>query len=140
MDSLEQKANEAVNNKLNKLEASRYIREEYGITNVKHLKFFVEMMKEKYAYKAYQNVYGKGMAMNIATVRASELMKKYKVNFIDWLELSGHGTDAITEALDDLKNTDSDKYLKHITNLKQLDIKRIEHSGTFKIEFEKDID
>ena len=134
------KSIQVVTDRQNRLEATKFLKEKYNITNPKHLKFFIQTVVKQYAYQAYKAVYGEHMSNNVARVRASSLMKKYKIDRLEWLELCGHGMDSVVEALQDLKDNDSDKYLKHLTNIKQWDMKRVEHTGDFTIKFEKDLD
>jgi len=133
MDVLQNKAQQAVDASHTEKVMRAFLKEKYNIKNKRHIEFFIEFMKSGVAYKAYMKVYAPTMANNVARVMASKLMKQYDISFEDWLDYAGHGTDSINEALSALKDKNPDDYLKHITKLKQLDVKKVHVSGEIKM-------
>lgn len=131
-DILVEAPEKAITNKAN-LKALGYLKselkEEFENITKKELDFYLEFIMTGKAYRSYQNAYDPEMGRATAAVLANRLLKKVKINFVDFLDYAGHGPDKISEALDALYEKDKDQYLKHITKLKQLDVQKIEHSG-----------
>ena len=112
----------------------RHILDKYpDIKDKKHIDFYVEFMMTGNAYKSYQKIYSPEMSMGVAATLAGRLLKKVELNFTEFLDIAGHTDDKIAEALDELFEKDVDKYLKHITKLKQLEIQKVEHSGSIEL-------
>lgn len=113
-------------------EIKTFLLEKYNIQNPKHLDFFIEYIQNPVGSTAYNKVYGPHTT-GVASVLASRIKDKYNVSFSEWLSYSGHGEAQIAEALEALRLKSPDKYLKHVTALHGLDIKKVEHSGTIDI-------
>ena len=109
------------------------LKSENQVLTKREIDFYIEFIKTGKIYKSYQKAFGEDISYQVAAVLGNRLLKKVKVDFLEFLEVSGHGPDKITEALDALFEKDKDAYLKHVTRLKQLDVQRIEHSGQIDI-------
>ena len=109
------------------------MKEEFSNITKKELDFYLEFIMTGKAYRSYQKAFGEEMNRATSAVLANRLLKKVKINFLDFLDYAGHGPDKIAEALDSLFEKDKDQYLKHITKLKQLDVQKIEHSGSIQM-------
>lgn len=121
-------------------EQAKWLERDYNISDKKHLAFLLEYIKTRNPVTAYRNVYGKKMATSVAAASASRLLKTVKFSIIDILNVTGHGVEAASKALDELRKTSPDKYLTHLEKLHQLDIQRVEHTGNITIKYEKDFD
>lgn len=135
-DSLKDKAKEVITNDAN-IKALKYVKKELKEQNAnvtkKELDFYIEFMMTGKAYSSYKKVFDENMSRATAAVLANRLLKKVRISFVDYLDFAGHGPDKIAEALDKLFEKDPDKYLTHITKLKQLDVQKIQHSGSIEI-------
>lgn len=135
-DSLENAAEQAITDSasLHALkEVKKEIKAKYDKITKKELEFIMEFMISGKAYRSYQKVFNPKMSMTAASTSAHKLLKRIDVSFIDFLEYAGHGQDKIAEALDKLYDKDVDRYLHHVTKLKQLDVTKIQHSGSINI-------
>lgn len=121
-------------------EQAQWLREEYNIKDEKQLAFVLEYIKTRKVAESYKSVYGQKMNTNVAAASASRVLRKVKFSIIDILNLTGHGQESITEALNKLKKESADKYLNHMEKLHKLDIQRVEHSGQLTIKYEKEFD
>jgi hypothetical protein len=139
-DELEVKAKQAVADKILNRDIRQYLNEHYPDVKGKHKTFLMFILRGYPVYKAYMLANNAEIPVSSAGSMGYRWLKKLKVPFDDLLEFAGHGSDQIAEALTDLKNKDSDGYLRHIIKLKKLDAERIEHSGEITIRFEKDLD
>lgn len=110
-----------------------WLKERYNIPDDKTLAFLLEYIKTRNGVTAYRNVYGKKIAANVASASASRKLKTVNISISEMLELLGHGKMSITDALTKLKKENIDKYLTHLEKLHQLDIQKIEHSGSITI-------
>jgi len=139
-DDLLNKAQQIVDEKYQTKLLKSFLFDTYKIKQKHEVLFFMEFIKTGVAFSSYKTAYAPTMSDSVARTASSQLLKKRGVSFEDWLEYAGHGTDSITEALDVLKEKSPNDYLKHISTLKKLDVRRIEHSGGIAIRFEKDLD
>ena len=119
----------------------KWLKNKYGISVRRELDFIVEYAKTGNATDSYVKTF-ETTNRNSASVLSLTLLKKYNVSFIDALDYAGHGSDSISKALDTLAAKDPDKYLKHITKLKQLDIQKIELDGNlnFNVKIDTNMD
>lgn len=133
MSEILDKAQEVLDEEIERKNIRKFLKEEHSISSKREIEFYIEFIRTGQAYKSYQKIYAPTMKRGSAAVLANRIINKHKITFLDWLEYAGHGTDAITEALDQLREKDPDAYLKHITKFKQLDIQKVEHSGTINL-------
>lgn len=117
-----------------------HYKEEFNGLTENEIEFYINFIITGKKYKSYQNAFNKNMTRGVAAVLANRLLKKIKISFVDYLDIAGHDNEKIKEALDSLFKSNKDKYLNHIIKFKQLDVQKIEHSGSLTIEYEKGLD
>jgi len=86
-----------------------YINEKYKPINREHLLFLVEYLGSTNAALAYQNVYP-NVKIKSAACLASALLKRYKFDRAEILEIAGHGIQSLIDTLDFLKKHDQKAY------------------------------
>jgi hypothetical protein len=130
-DLLKQKAEEAVAEANYEKDVKEYIKERWPDIKLWEKRFIIELMKGgKPLYKCYQDALGNGVKESSAKNGATRILKKLNIPFSELLDYTGHGEDTMIEALDDMREEDVDKYLKHITKLKQLEVQHVELNGS----------
>lgn len=111
----------------------KYIKEKFpDVRDKKQIAFFIKFIITGKAQASYMAVYPDAKK-NSASVLACNLLKNVNFTASDWLDFAGHTIESVTEALDSLKQSNPDAYLKHVIKLKQLDVQKIEHTGAITI-------
>jgi hypothetical protein len=115
-----------------------HLEKEYEITNPAYVKFFYYYINNGFvAYDAYMR------AFEIENKRSAQVMGSKLLRNIDFtklLDLSGHGVDAINDALERLKIKKPDKYLHFQSKFRGMDTQKIEHSGQVNVILESELD
>lgn len=136
-DELEKKAMQVVDQDIAERDIRDYMNERWpNRLKLWEERFIIDLMTSGgYAYESYARAkyYDDDYNKSTAKTGACRTIKRLGISYAELLDYTGHGPDTITGALSAVLEDDPDKYLKHITKLKQLDVKKIEHSGTVEL-------